>query len=145
MKAQLILALAWSVSSSVACSSSGGGGPAEPFNPFGTEPAPTTGSEPASGHDDPSPINQSSLEMLCVQFCQNIAAGCPDALEGYDCAFQCTSTLSRAPACEAQSRAYLMCFLSTTVTCNNVSDLCRPSGAALEACLDGQTPGPTTP
>ena len=118
------------------CMSGDGGTATSPINPFGIEPAPTTGSEPTGGNTD-------SIAQLCAAACARIQAACPGAASGAECAGDCASS---APAgCEAQFRAFVQCVASAQIVCSGSSfeaPQCAASLSAVEICLGSTgTPG----
>lgn len=119
------------VCAAVACTlaasgcTSGVGGPAtSPIDPFGTEPAPTTGSEPTGG-------NTETIAELCAGACARIQAACPGAAGGTNCAAECTS--SAPPACEPQFRAFLQCLSRAQILCSDLSFDVPQCDAAIDA------------
>ena len=115
------LVIACSVSFACAlgsCSSSPSGVPAVPsFDPFGTEPVPTTGSEPTGGESGGPPGPGSSIEELCAYDCTRFEAGCPGAAGGANCASDCASSVTSFPNCKAQLQAYLACVTTAPFSC----------------------------
>jgi hypothetical protein len=115
----------------VACSSGGEGGTASiPFDPFGTEPAPTSGAEPTGG-DSAAPPRGASLEDLCAQLCVRFASSCSGA--GYCNPADCVTIGAGRPDCVGSFRAYLSCLVAAPIECG-------PYGAEVPACDNaGQT------
>ena len=137
MKSLFIVCAAVACTIAASGCTSGDSGPAtSPIDPFGIEPAPTTGSEPTGGNTD-------TIADLCVAACARIQAACPGAAGGAGCASDCASS---APAgCEAQFRGFLQCLASAQLFCTGSSfdaPQCTASLNAVETCLGSTgTPG----
>lgn len=123
---RLISMCAWLAAVAVTASCTGDGiGPAtQPLDPFGTDPARITGSEPTGGGSE-------SLSELCARACANIQAGCPEEQEPA-CAAECVS--SSPPGCEREFRAFVECIASTPLTCDP-TNVCSQTFAAVNSCV----------
>lgn len=103
----------------VAAGCDGGGGPiSPPFDPFGADPATTTGSEPTND-DDEGPSAGGSIMQLCARACAHFASACGGSASGPDCEADCSRG---SPAgCELEFRAAVACLGSAPLVCNGGS------------------------
>ena len=107
-----------------------------PLPPFGTEPAPVTGSEPTTGGNDPLPGQEVSLEELCSAACARGQSECPGA-GGPDCVSGCTSSGLSLPSCASQFRAVLACIARAPLVCYGAGIQvrgCDETQAAFRSC-----------
>jgi hypothetical protein len=132
MKSLLIVCAA--VACTIAASGCSGDGPParSPFDPFGTEPAPTTGSEPTGG--------EATIAELCVQVCARLTSTC-GRTNDTGCASQCAADSS--PNCEAEFRAFLECLATATLNCNGefIAPACEGALIASESCQSSSPTG----
>ncbi|HMF43229.1 MAG TPA: hypothetical protein VKQ32_21305 [Polyangia bacterium] len=133
---------------------SGTGGPAfPPSNPFGTDPAPTTGNEPpgTGGIDRPPstttqpPPPTGTVEQLCTYDCQHIEALCPGGSGGSSCVGSCEQAAAYFPGCETQFKTYLSCVGGAPIDCANGNAQisgCDAQIAAVQSCAQGTAAAP---
>jgi hypothetical protein len=136
------------------CADGGSGPTVTPPSPFGTEPAPVTGSEPTIGGNDSLPPvtgsestiggndslpgQERSLRELCSAACSNLESGCPDAV-GVDCQQSCLGAGSSYPTCAAEFRAYVACVATAPIFCSGPTlqiPACDSTESALEYCAN---------
>jgi hypothetical protein len=120
------------------CADGGSGPTVTPPSPFGTEPAPATGSEPTIGGNDSLPGQERSLEELCSAACTNLESGCPGAA-GVDCQPSCLGAGSSYPTCAAEFRAYVACVAAAPIFCSGPTlqiPACDSAESALEYCAN---------
>ena len=129
------------VSAAVACMiaapacMTGDGGPAtNPIDPFGTEPAPTTGTESSGGGG-----SQATIAELCVQACARISMCGSSADTG--CAADCAS--DAPPNCETEFRAFLQCLATAMINCNGgfIAPGCEGALIAVDSCSSSPPTG----
>jgi hypothetical protein len=119
------------------CNSGPAGTASPPFNPFGTDPAPTTGNEPAGGGgiDKPPTMGGGTIAQLCATVCARFESVCPGSGGGTSCASECAS--SAPPGCESLFQSFLACLVSAPLTCSNGQlqlDGCVTEISQLNAC-----------
>lgn len=115
------------------CMTGDGGTATSPIDPFGTEPAPTTGTEP-SGNGN----GQATIAELCVQVCARISM-CGSSADS-NCASECAA--DSPPNCEAEFRAFLECLTTAMINCNGgfIAPGCEGALIAADNC---QSSAPT--
>jgi hypothetical protein len=105
------------------CADGGGGPPARPLSPFGTDRVSVTGSEPTTGGNDVLPGQETSLEALCSAACTRLERDCPAGTDAN---------------CQDQFRAFLACVTTAPISCRGltVSILaCDRAQAAVATCV----------
>jgi hypothetical protein len=121
----------------VGCSSGGDGGTASiPFDPFGTEPAPTSGTEPTADNTVAPPERGASIADLCAVACTRFTFDCygASACDPNDCV---TLALSR-PECIDVFRTYLSCLSTAPTQCGPYgpeAPACESVGQTAQSCL----------
>jgi hypothetical protein len=104
-----------------------------PFDPIG--------SEPTSGDAGTGAV----LDLLCTQFCANLAAACPNDFQNNYCMPQCLNSLNTDVGCEAKEFLYTACLATAHIDC--LSGLyhaatCDPALQSLSDCLNSLPPTP---
>ena len=119
-----------------ACMTGEGGTATSPIDPFGTDPALTTGNEPTGG--DQVPIAQ-----LCVQVCARIISTCGSSgTDASSCASECAA--DSPPNCEAEFRVFLQCLATATLDCGgSFAPACQGAAIAADACESSTGAGGT--
>jgi hypothetical protein len=114
-----------------ACMSGDGGPPTSPIDPFGTEPAPTTGSEPTGSG------GQATIADLCVQVCARITSACGDGTESGSCASECAA--DAPPQCQPEFRVFLECLATAMLNCSGfIAPACEGALIAAQNCENSQ-------
>lgn len=126
----------------VGCSSDGAGGTASiPFDPFGTEPAPTSGTEPTSGDSVAPPERALSIADLCALACTRFTFDCYGAAACDPT--ECVTFAARRPDCIGAVRSYLTCLLTAPTQCGPYgpeAPACDTVGQAAQSCLGYASP-----
>ncbi len=120
------------------CADGGSDSTVRPPFPFGTEPAPVTGSEPTIGGNDLLPGQERSIGELCSAACTNLESGCP-GVAGGDCQQSCVGTASAFPTCAAEFRAFVACIATAPVFCSGQTlrlPACDGTESAFERCAN---------
>jgi hypothetical protein len=115
------------------CTTGDGGTARSPIDPFGTEPAPTTGSEPTGR------LRQATIAELCVQVCARISM-CQSSADS-SCASECAA--DSPPNCEAEFRAFLECVATAMLNCNGgfIAPGCEGALIAADNCQSSPPTG----
>ena len=109
------------------CASGDGGTAMNPINPFGTEPAPTTGNEPSGGG------GQATIAELCVQVCARISSACGNGTDSGTCPSECAN--DAPPNCQNEFRAFLQCVATAMLSCNGfIAPTCEGAYIAVNNC-----------
>ena len=120
-----------------ACADGGSSSTVRPPFPFGTDPAPVTGSEPTIGGNDSLPGQERSIGELCSAACTNLERGCP-GVGGGDCQPSCVGNASDFPTCAAEFRAFVACIATAPIFCSGSTvqiTACDGTQSAFERCL----------
>ena len=135
MKSMFIVCAAVACTIAVAgCMTGDGGTATSPIDPFGTEPVPTTGTEPSGNSNGRATIGE-----LCVQVCARIAT-CGVSADT-SCASQCAADFTAN--CEAEFRAFLECVATATINCNGgfIAPGCEGALIAADNCSSSSPTG----
>jgi hypothetical protein len=136
MKSLFIVCAAVACTIAASGCTNGPGGPAtSPINPFGTEAAPTTGTEPAGGGGN----SQESIAQLCAQVCARISGACGS--NDSSCASDCAN--DAPPGCEEEFRAFLQCIATAMLNCSGgfIAPVCEGALIAADNCASSPPTG----
>jgi hypothetical protein len=115
-----------------------------PFDPFGGEAAPISGSEPTGGAGNESPSGAASLTQLCAGACANIASTCAgNSNVGPNCAADCAASGQSSPACATQFKAFVACLATAPLSCLEgavTAPSCDGLAAQVSACRNPSQP-----
>jgi hypothetical protein len=159
MKPHVVFAA--SLACALAACSGTGGSAAPTVPPFGTDPAPshgsesaglgpepgTSGPEPGTSGQEPIPVSEESIGGMCAGLCGRLATACGQGASLAKCASDCIREISAAGVCQPLYLDFLRCIQTATLVCNDTGgialpDECYGSILALAQCEDGY-PTPT--
>jgi len=107
------------------------------FDPVGTEPSGSAGTEGTIGGQEPFPGDEPGIQHLCADACARFGAICPGTQSAFDCARNCLAAAESAQGCEVQFQAVLSCLITTPLFCEEnglVAPSCDDALADLNAC-----------
>ncbi len=125
----------------IACSSGNDGATAPvPFDPFGIEPAGSSGAEP-TGAKEVQPGTSSSLQRLCETYCERSTSVCYGS--GYCDAYSCHVLSARYPGCVAEMQAFFACATRAPIECGTYGPevpACDGPSQSVQNCIGYPSP-----